>query len=261
MAKREELKVEKRAITGKKVKKLRREGILPANIYGKEFKSTSVQLPLKDFQNVFSTVHETGLVDLAYDSQTLPVLIHNVQIDPRTQTPVHADFFKVNLKEKITAHVPVIAIGEAKAVVDKIGLLEQPVAELEVEALPTDLPEKIEVNVEALSVVDEQILVSDIKAPEGVTILSDSSQLVFKIGELVTKEMEEEIAAAEAEAAAAAAEAKEEAAPTEGEVPTEGEAPAETAAETPTEGEAPATPKEEKPAESEAPKEKSQIAK
>ena len=262
MAKREELKVEKRAVVGKRVKKLRREGILPANIYGKEFKSTSVQVPVKDFLKVFSEVHETGLVDLAYDSQTLPVLIHNVQIDPRTQTPVHADFFKVNLKEKITARVPVVAVGEAKAVVDKIGLLEQPVAELEVEALPTDLPEKIEVNVEALSAVDEQILVSEIKAPEGVTILTEPSQLVFKIGELVTKAMEEEIAAAEAEAAAAAAEAKEEAvpvegeAPAEGEVPAEGEAPAAEAAptEATAEGAAKGEPVEAKPAE-ETPKE------
>src|SRR3989344_7671467 len=154
--KRENLKFDKRTITGKKVKKLRREGILPANIYGKEFKSTSVQVPVKDFLKVFSEVHETGLVDLAYDSQTLPVLIHNVQIDPRTQTPLHADFFKVNLKEKITARVPIVAIGEAKAVTDKVGLLEQPVSELEIEALPTDLPEKIEVNVEQLTKVDDQ---------------------------------------------------------------------------------------------------------
>lgn len=242
MVKREELKVEKRSVLGKKVKKLRREGILPANIYGKEFKSTSVQLPLKDFQNVFGIVHETGLVDLAYDSQTLPVLIHNVQIDPQTQTPVHADFFKVNLKEKITAHVPVIAIGEAKAVVDKIGLLEQPVAELEVEALPTDLPERIEVNVESLAQVDQQVIVSDIKVPDGVTVLNEPSQVVFKIGELVTKEMEAEIAAAEAEAAAAAAEAQAEAgvAPAEGAEAAESETPAEAPAEgaTPTEEEA-----------------------
>lgn len=254
--KREELKVEKRAVVGKKVKKLRREGILPANIYGKEFKSASVQLPLKDFQNVFGIVHETGLVDLAYDGQAIPVLIHNVQIDPRTQTPVHADFFKVNLKEKITAHVPVVAVGEAKAVVDKIGLLEQPVAELEVEALPTDLPEKIEVNVEVLSTVNEQILVSEIKAPEGATILTEPSQLVFKIGELVTKEMEEEIAAAEAEAAAAAEEAKaEEGAPPaggEGEAPAEGEAP--TAEAEAAEGETKGEQKEEKQIE-ETPKE------
>ncbi|MBI4091957.1 MAG: 50S ribosomal protein L25 [Candidatus Levybacteria bacterium] len=272
MVKREELKVEKRAVVGKKVKKLRREGILPGNIYGKEFKSTSVQVPVKDFLKVFSEVHETGLVDLAFDSQAIPVLIHNVQIDPRTQTPVHADFFKVNLKEKITARVPIVAVGEAKAVIDKIGLLEQPVGELEIEALPTDLPENIEVNVENLAQVDEQIVVSDIKAADGVSILNEPSQVVFKIGELVTKEMEEEIAAAEAEAAAAAAEAKAEegvapAEGVEGEAPAEGEAPVETPAQeaAPAAGEAKPVasappgrgsgePKEEKPAEAEAPK-------
>lgn len=216
--KRESLKVEKRSVVGKKVKKLRREGILPANVYGKEFKSTSVQLPTKDFLNVYRQVHETGLVDLAVDGQMIPVLIHNVQIDPRTQTAVHADFFKVNLKEKIAARVPVVAIGEAKAVTDKAGLLEQPISELEVEALPTDLPEKIEVNVETLTKVDDQIIISDIKAPDGVTILSEASQVVFKIGELVTKEMEAEIAQAEAEAQAAAAEGAAEA----GEAPAEG---------------------------------------
>lgn len=240
--KRESLKVEKRSALGKKVKKLRREGILPANIYGKEFKSTSVQVPTKDFEKVFNQVHETGLVDLAYDSQTIPVLIHNVQIDPRSQTPLHADFFKVNLKEKITARVPVVAVGEPKAVVDKVGLLEQPVSEIEVEALPTDLPERIEVNVENLAEVDQQIMVSDIKVSSGVTILNEASQVVFKIGELVTKEMEEQIAAAEAEAVAAAAEAQAEAPPAggEGEAPAEGEIPAEGAApvggETPAEG-------------------------
>lgn len=233
MAKRENLKVEKRAVVGKKVRKLRKEGILPANIYGKEFKSTSVQVPIKDFEKVFNIAHETGLVDLAIDSQTIPVLIHNVQIDPRSQAPVHADFFKVNLKEKITAKVPVVAVGESKAVLDKVGLLEQPLSEIEVEALPTDLPEKIEVNVENLAQVNDQIIVSDVKAPEGVTILTETSQLVFKIGELVTKAMEEQIAAAEAEAAAATAEAKPEegAAPAEGEASTEGETPAPTSAE------------------------------
>jgi large subunit ribosomal protein L25 len=228
--KRRELKVEKRSIVGKKVRNLRKEGILPANIYGRDFKSSSVQVPVKDFLKVFNEVHETGLIDLVYDSQTLPVLIHNVQLDPRAQTPLHADFFKVNLKEKITARIPVIAVGEAKAVAGKAGLLEQPVSELEVEALPTDLPENIEVNVENLAKVDDQIMVSDIKAPYGVAILNDHSQVVFKIGELVTKEMEEQIAAAEAETAAAAE------AQTEGAA--EGGVPAETTEETKPEGEA-----------------------
>lgn len=243
--KREHLKVEKRTVLGKKVKKLRREGIIPANVYGKEMKSEAVQLPIKDFLEVFKQVHETGLIDLTVGDTTLPVLIHNVQIDPRTQTPVHADFFKVNLKEKITAKVPVTAVGEPKAVVDKVGLLEQPMSEVEVEALPTDLPEKIEVNVENLAAVDEQVLVSDLKVPAGVEMLTDAGQVVFKIGELVTKEMEEQMAADEAEAQAAA---EEQAEGVEGEAKTEGEE-----GETPAEGEQTES-SDEKPAE-EAPKE------
>src|SRR3989338_9175269 len=230
--KRESLKVDKRTIAGKKVRKLRREVILPANIYGKEFKSTSVQLPIKDFLNVFNIVHETGLVDIAFDSQIIPVLIHNVQIDPRSQNPVHADFFKVNLKEKITARVPVVAVGEAKAVLDKVGLLEQPLSEIEVEALPADLPDKIEVNVENLAQIGDQIMISDIKVREGVVILNESSQMAFKIGELVTKEVEEEAAAEEAAAEAAAAGevavAEAEAPQVEGEKPAEEKAQGET---------------------------------
>ena len=252
--KREELKVEKRTVSGKKVKKLRREGILPANVYGKAMKSASVQVPLKDFMTVYNIVHETGLVDLnGVGTELLPVLIHNVQIDPRSQTPLHADFFKVNLKEKITAKIPVVALGEPKAVLDKVGLLEQPIMELEVEALPTDLPENIEVNVEALAAVDDQIAVSDIKVADGVTILNEPSQVIFKIGELVTKEMEAQAVADEAAAAEAAAAVVE---PTEGEVPTEGEKPAE--GETPVEGGEQPTEgaqTEQKPTEGEAPKE------
>jgi|SRR3989344_62074 len=205
--KREGIKVEKRTVVGKKVKKIRKEGILPANIYGKDFKSLACQLPLKEFKNIYKKVHETGLVDLTLDSQILPVLIHNVQIDPTSQEVLHADFYKVDLKEKIKANIPVIAVDESPAVIDKKGLLLQIMSELEIEALPTDLPEKIEVSTANLKEVGEEILVSSIKAPNGVTILSDLSQIVFKIGELVSREAEEQAKAEEAAAAEAATEA------------------------------------------------------
>lgn len=206
MAQRDSLKVEKRDVIGKKVKKIRKEGLVPGNVYGKGMESVAVQLPYKDFVEAFKKVHETGLIDIVLDGKSIPVLIHNVQFDPKSQTPVHTDFFKVNLTEKITAKIPVVVVGEPKAVTDKIGLLEQPTMEIEVEALPTDLPEKFEVNVENLAAVDEQIVVSDIKVDPEVTVISEPSQVVFKIGELVTKEMEEQAAADEAEVAEAAAE-------------------------------------------------------
>lgn len=187
--KRESLTVQKRTVTGKKVKKLRREGILPANIYGKDFKSTEVQLSLKEFDPIYREVRETGLVDLKLDGQTIPVLIKNVHTDPRTQDVLHADFHKVNLKEKIEANIPIAAVGEPLAVLEKKGILLQLLNELSVEALPTELPEKIEVSIEKLAEVDDQITVAQLSTPSGVTVLNEPSQGVFKIGELPKEEV------------------------------------------------------------------------
>lgn len=207
--KRPKLTVEKRKVLGKKVKKLRREGILPANIYGKDIKSLAVALPQKEFEKVFKEVGETGLVDVAVNGEVKPVLIHNVQIEPLSNQYLHADFYQVNLKEKIKAMVPVVIIGEAKAVLDKVGIVLQPLSEIEVEALPEDLPEKIEVNVEKLANLEEQIAVGDLKAMPGVEILTDPEQVVVKIAALISKEAEElatqEAAAAEAAKAETAA--------------------------------------------------------
>lgn len=232
--KKHELKVSKRTVLGKKVKKLRKEGIFPANIYGKELKSTAIQLPFKDFEKVFKEAGETGLVDVTVDGQVRPSLIHNVQYDPLSHTPLHADFYQVNLKEKVKTMVPIVTAGEPKAVSDKVGLLLQQLSEVEVEALPTDLPEKIEVDVSPLAAVDEQITVAELKIPTGVTLLSDPNQVVVKIGELVTKEAKEEAAAEAAAAEAAKAAAAEEAG-----APEEGAPAAEGAAEQPAEGEKP----------------------
>lgn len=213
--KREKLKVEKRKILGKEVKKLRRQGILPANVYGGDIKSTSVQAPFKEFNEVYKQAGETGLVDLELDGKTIPVLIHNLQSDFRGNI-LHADFFQVNLKEKVKTMVPLEILGEPKAVTDKIGLLMNILSEVEVEALPEELPEHIEVNVESLANIGDQIIVSGLKIPAGVTILTDPEQVVSKIEELVTKEAAEEAAAEAAEAAAAKEEAAAEAG-TEGE--------------------------------------------
>ena len=229
--KRESLKVDKRDIQGKAVKKLRREGILPANIFGKGFESTAVQLPLKEFTEIYDKVGETGLVDITLGSDTIPVLIHNAQINPRTQMVVHADFFKVNLKEKIIAYIPIVGTGEAIAVRDNLGILLQQLSDLEVEALPTDLPEKIEVDITDLAEVGAQIVVSNLKIPAEVTAVTDANQTVFRIGEAVQEEPEPE--------PEAPAEGEEGAAPAEGEAPAEsgGAGEGEEKAETPAEAE------------------------
>lgn len=224
---REKIKAEKRKILGKQVKKLRRDGIIPANMYGKNIKSESLQVMLKDFAPIFKDAGETGLVDIDVNDKVTPVLIHNVQKDFRGNV-LHADFFAVNLKEKVKAMVPVEVIGEPKAVLDKIGLLMNITDEVEVEALPEALPENIEINVEHLAAVDDQVTVADLKAPEGVEILTDKEQVIAKIGELITKEAAAEAAAAEAAALAAKEEAGAEATAEGTEPKAEGEATEET---------------------------------
>lgn len=214
--KRQKLSVNKRTVLGKQVKKLRREGLLPGNIYGKDVKSQSVEVAFKEFEKLYKEVGETGLIDVEVEGKLVPTLIHNVQLDHITHQPLHADFYQVNLKEKVKTMVPIEVVSEAKAVTEKLGLLMQQLGEIEVEALPEDLPENIQVNVENLANVGDQILVSDIKAPKGVEVLTDPNQVVIKISELVSKEAQEE-AIKEAEAKAAAEQTAEGQAPAEGE--------------------------------------------
>lgn len=220
--KRESLKAEKRTITGKKVKHLRREGILPANIFGKGMTSQSLQLPLKEFRAVYDKVHETGLVDLTIGSESYPVLIQNIHVQPMTHTPLHADFFKVNLKEKVKATIPIVGLGEPKAVTDKIGVLLQSLSEVEVEALPTDLPENLEISVEGLAQIDDSLTIADLKVPTGVEVMAEPAEMIFRIGELVSEEAEE--LAAEEEAAAEAASEEGAAETGEGEAKSDSEA-------------------------------------
>jgi large subunit ribosomal protein L25 len=221
--KRHALKVEKRKVLGKKVYKLRKEGLFPANIYGKGVKSVAVQVPYKDFEKVYKEAGETGIVDVDIAGEIRPSLIHNIQQDYYKHVLLHADFFQVNLKEKVKAMIKIVTLGEPKAVAEKLGLLMQTLSEVEVEALPTDLPENVEINVENLAVLDAQVTVADIKVPTGVTILTDPTQVVAKIGSLISKEAAEQ-AAAEAAAAEAAKAATAAAAPAAGTTPTEGTA-------------------------------------
>lgn len=200
------LKAEKRTVLGKSVKKLRRTGQLPANVYGKGLDSTAIQLNTKEFEAVYKEAGETGLIDLAFDGQTHPVLIKNLQMEYPLRIPLHVDFYQVNLREKVKTMVPIEIIGEPKAVTEKIGTLIQPLNEIEVEALPAELPEKIEINVEPLAALNEQITVADIQVPEGVTVLTDGGQVIVKIDELAAPEPEPvaEEAPAEGEEGAAA---------------------------------------------------------
>ena len=217
MAKREKLIAQKRELMGHKAKKLRREGILPANLFGKKIKSQSLQVNLKEFLKVFEKTGETGLIDLVIDDkETRPVLVGNVQIEPVSDQPLHVDFHQVNLEEKVTVAVPIHLVGEAPAVVRDEGVLVQPLAEVEVEALPTDLPDHLEADISSLDKIDAAVRVADLKVPKGVVVKTVQEEVVAIIN---PKAKEEEVAPAAEEAVVAEGEkgAEEAPAPAEGE--------------------------------------------
>lgn len=200
------LTVNLRTLLGRKVKQLRQSGQLPGNIFGRKVKSTAVTVPMVDFNQVYAQAGETGLVELTLAGEKRPVLIQNVQLHPVTELPLHVDFRQVDLKEKIKANIPIEISGMAPAVDQKLGVLLTLIDEIEVEAYPADLPDKIAVDVSLLAQVNDLIKVSDIKLPSGVTVVTLPETEVVKIGELVTKEAEALVVAEEAAKAAAAAE-------------------------------------------------------
>lgn len=208
------LQAQSRSVVGRKVKHLRVEGKIPGNVYGKGVKSTAVEVPQKEFMNLYQVVGETGLVDLHIGSDKRPVLIHNVQFHPLNSAPLHIDFYQVNLKQKVAANVPIEIVGEAQAVKDKAGVLLQLIGELHVEALPADLPDRISVEVTPLKAIDEVIKVKDLKVSDKVKILTNFDTDVVKIAPLISKEAEKMAEEAQAAAAAAAATAAQTTAPT-----------------------------------------------
>jgi len=204
-----------RTIAGRKVKNLRKQGILPGNVFGKKMDSIAIELPVDSFKNVFEKAGETGLIDLSIENgkeTNKVVLISNLQNDPLTDEPIHVDFRAVDLTEKISANVPVEISGESPAEQQGVGTVVLYFDEIEVEALPADLPEKFVVDVSNMAEVEQTIFVKDLSYDSSkVTILTDVEAVLAKV-EPPQKE-EEAPAPAEGEESVAEGEAK------EGEVP------------------------------------------
>jgi large subunit ribosomal protein L25 len=189
-----ELEATPREITGSKVVRLRRDGILPAVVYGKGFAAINVQVPVKDFEHVFKQSGESTLVYLTVGSTTHPTIIHDVTRDPVSGDFQHADFYKVRLDEKIKTDVPVTFVGESPAVKDLKAIFIRNVNELEVEALPSDLPHEIEVDISGLKEFGDQITVADIQG-HGWTLIADATDVVATVQEPKSEEeLEAELA-------------------------------------------------------------------
>lgn len=179
---RQTLSAQKRTITGRLVKRLRKEGLIPANVFGRKITSFAIQIDAKAFRTVYKEAGETGLVDLSVEGKVHPVLISESQVHPVSGEIIHIDFHEVDLTEKVTASIPVEIIGESPAVKSGEGTLVQQIDEIEVEALPTDLPDRFDVDITSLVEIDQAIHVSDIKYnSDKVTIKTDAELIIAKI--------------------------------------------------------------------------------
>lgn len=183
-----QIKATVRELLGRKVKKLRKEGMIPATVYGHKFDSISIQLNLLESERIFMEGGESTLVDLELDGKNIPILFRNPQYHPMTGDLIHIDCYKVNLKEKISTMVPLEFVGESEAV--KAGnTLVEVTDEIEVEALPTDLPESIEVDLTKLENLESIITVGDLVVDKSkIEILTNLEQVIAKVEEPKTEE-------------------------------------------------------------------------
>ncbi len=222
------LKAEERTILGKKVSRLRADGFIPGHVFGNQLETEHVTVKLSDFLPVFKQAGETGLIDLRIGAEKVrPVLIREVQHEPVKGKPLNISFYQVNLKEKVQVPVPIVLIGEEPESVH-MGetIVLQNLSEVQVEALPTDLIENIEVDITSLKNVDDAITVGQLNYNrELITLLAEEEEVVVKLAPAVTEEMKAllEEQAAEAAAATEAAAAEEGAEKPEGEEGAEGE--------------------------------------
>lgn len=199
-----------RTVVGKKVRFMRRNGIIPANVFGHNVLSQSVEIAETALERALARAGTTSLVNLniAGESEPLPVLIRGFQRRPTTGKLLHVDLYKVSMTEKITTEVPLHFVGTAPGLASG-GLLLHNIESVEIECLPGDLVPSIAVDISGLVELEQAILVSDLKVSAAITILTPGDTLVVKIAAPEEEKAEEApVATGAAEAAPAAAEAE-----------------------------------------------------
>ena len=160
---------------------VRASGLIPAEIYGKQFENKHITVSAKEFGKVFEDAGENTIVNLNVGGETYPVIVHDQQKDPISGKFLSVDFFKVRLDEKITAPIPLEFIGESPAVKEMGGVLVKSMDEIEVEALPSNLPHEIKVDVSAIKEIDGSIYVKDLPAAGDYEITTDPDTVIATV--------------------------------------------------------------------------------
>jgi len=167
-----------------KPRELRRQGLIPAIVYGNDYNNIKIALEKRAFMRLFKEAGTSNLIELEIEGEKpVKTLIHETQIDSLNSGIIHIDFFKVNMKEKIHAEIPLKFVGESVAVIEHEGTLITPKTSIEVECLPSDLISELEVDISTLDDFEKDIRVSDLKISTGVEILDDAEEVIARVEE------------------------------------------------------------------------------
>jgi large subunit ribosomal protein L25 len=188
-----ELKAEPRTLTGRRVKKLRAQGYVPAVVYGSHVETTPIQVQGRTLQKVLAKAGGNTLIELQIGKKK-PVLTlaREIQRDIIRHNILHVDFYEVVMTEKITAEIPLVLTGEAPAV-EVGGILVHGLNTVEVQCFPADLPSALEVDLSPLAEFNDLVAVADLQVPSSITILSDPESVIARIEAPRIVEEEEEV--------------------------------------------------------------------
>jgi large subunit ribosomal protein L25 len=209
-----ELSVQPRDQLGKAVRKLRRAGHTPANVFGRSLESRAVQADTAELLRLFRTSTRNAIINLSVDGESAPrtVVVRAVQREPVTGQILHVDFYQVSMTEKMRAEVPVVLVGTSDAVATYGGVLMKMIETIAVDALPADIPAQFEADITALTELEQSLHVRDLHIDESrISVHTDPDVVVARVAAPRRAAAEEEAAAAPAEegAEAPAAEAAE----------------------------------------------------
>lgn len=181
----------------RQVSDVRKESIIPAVLYGSKIESISLNVDSKEFEKIYKEAGKNTLVELKIEggNKEFLVLIYQIQFDVISGKPIHIDFFQPSLKEKTEAKIPLVFEGESEAVNDFGATLVKNFFELEVKALPQDLPSEIKVSINGLKTFDDEIFVKDLEIPKNVEVLRGPDEVIATVSppEKVEEELEKPI--------------------------------------------------------------------
>lgn len=186
------LKAQTRTVISKGLNQLRLNGLLPGVLYGSNIEPIVLQLPAHEAGQLLTRLQGTVLIDLELDGQNHIVIVRELQRDVLRGHPLHVDFMSVDMDQVLTITVPISLVGESPAVATGEYAVMTSLYELEVECLPKDIINVIEVNVEGLTELGDTILISDLDVPEGITMLTDLEETVARVAYAGIVEVEEE---------------------------------------------------------------------